>query len=705
MWRRLLLLSGVLGVAGWLAGTVSGQETAGPPSTQPTTSEASIANQAAPASGRGAGPMSIEELSVELGFEGSYDERTVRTKSSFWPVPATRQMNQSRRLEETLGLQSSGNIGGEEVVLYDVGATLGLSQEKYSELGLWPDRRDRSNGDLLQYDVNLTALPRGKITANVFAQKLDSRVPRMFLPSLDRSLERYGGDLLLNDATFPMRLSFEHVDEELTSRTRDLNDDEKRGRDSFRYEGTWQPSRNQSLRLEYEYSDRQEQYSGSNTRFDTRRNYLALNHVWRFGEDDRSSLETLVRWQDETGDLGRDTAEFSSRLRLQHTDKLATNYAFEYLRDGFHCLETDTARGEAGISYQFDPSLLGSVQGYGSEQRADESADACERGTIGNLSYAKDNSLGRSSANLSYYHTETESRSGARRGIVIAESVALHDPLSAFLAHADVDIFSIVVTDSTRTRTLLPGRDYVAVPVGRYTALQRLPFGAIADGDTVLASYTYDVRDDYQVRRDRADLRIQHDFKFGLSPYYAGSLQDEDIDRDRFLPFRERDVNRHRLGATYRRPRWSAGLEYEYNDDSLDPFQAVHGNGDVVLFRNAWHELDGKATVSRFWFDGTDDLASHDTTLADLGMTYRYVLAPRLEANSSAMYRYEDDSLFGVTHGVDLTAAVDWRIGYFTLRFETEYDLLHLPGSDDDGFSFWVKLKREISVITKGRPE
>lgn len=696
MWSRPLLFGAGVALAGVFVGNALAQEAVNPATTQPAE-----AAPAAPESERRAAPMSLESLSFNLGFEGSFDERTVRTRSAAWPRRITRQINQATRLEETLGLESGGNIAGEDVLLFDVAADWGLSQEWYTEMGSGPDRHDHTNGDLVNYDLSLTALPRGKITATGFAQKLDSRVPRMFLPSLDRSLNRYGGEVLFNDSRFPMRLSFEHIDEQLRSRTDSLYDDEDRGRDSFRYEGTWQPSRRQALRLEYEYADREEQYSGSDTQFDTRRNYLSLNHVYRFGADKKSSLETTLRWQDETGDLGRDNNELSTRLRLQHTDTIATNYALQYLQDRFQRLKTETRRGEAGLTWKYDPSWTAALQGYGLEQRADGGADTCEWGALGNVSYSKDNSLGRFSTNLSYHHTETEARSGERRGIVVGESVTLNDPLSAYLAHAEVDLPTIVVTDAARTRTYLPGRDYVAVRVGRYAALRRNPLGMIANRETVLVSYTYNVRDDFGVRRDRVGWRIQQELKFGLTPYYAGSLQYEDLDRNRRAPFAGRDVNRQRVGATYRRDRWSTGLEYEYNDDSLDPYQAVHGNGDVVFYRNAWQQLDGKATVSRFWFDGTNDLPSHGTTLADVGLSYRYLLAAQLEANSSVMYRYEDDSLYGVTHGVDLTAALDYHIGYFTLRFEVEYDLLHLPGSEDDSYAFWIKLRREIPVITK----
>ena len=70
-------------------------------------------------------------------------------------------------------------------------------------------------------------------------------------------------------------------------------------------------------------------------------------------------------------------------------------------------------------------------------------------------------------------------------------------------------------------------------------------------------------------------------------------------------------------------------------------------------------------------------------------------------ANASATYRYEDDSLYGITHGVDLSGALEWKLGYFSLLLEAEYDALDLPGSSDDGFGVWLKLKREIPVIAR----
>ena len=697
MMRNLIRASSVFGAVCLLPLAAA----ADTPTTQPDRPEANEAQAETP---KTTGPKSLfdfQDLTFELGFEGRADRRRVRFDTNEWFSRRYRQTNRAYGFEETLGVRSEGSFFNERLLQFDLAARWGLTQERFSETGSGPDLREDPHGDLLEYDLNFTLLPRGVVSANAYATRLDSRIPRAFQPSLDRTLEKYGAGLFVNHRIFPMRFTFEHVWDELTSRTRNLIDDEQRGRDTFRYEGTWQISDRHSLRLEYQYDDRREQYSGGDTRFDTTRNYLTLNHILRFGRDGRSSLETLARFQDETGDLARDTVEASTRLRLQHGDSLSTNYAAQFLRESFQELTTRTWRGEAGVTHQLGETLVSSLQLYGLRQSADENADFSESGGIANVSFSRDNPLGRFSANLSYNHVATDTDDGAQRGIVIAESVTFRDPLPAYLAKDDIDLLSVVVTDVNRTRTYLPGRDFLAMPLGRYMALRRVPTGQIADRQTVLVSYTYRVSRDYDISRDRIDLRVQQDFKFGLTPYYAGSVQDEDIDEPRYLRFRARNVNRHRVGATYRQKLWSAGLEYEFHDDTIDPYQAMHFNGDVVLWQNAQHQLDGKATLSRFWFDGSDGLAPRDTTLLDLGASYRYSLAQGLEVNAGAMYRYEDDSLYGLTRGVDLTGALEWKLGYFSLRFEAEYDVLDLPDSSDDGLAVWLKLKREIPLIAR----
>lgn len=687
----VLIILGVLG-ADWTASVLAEESSTDPPVDETQTPPTPPHNF-----------MSLTELSAELGFETELQKRTVRTDAQGFDQPRFDQKNKEHRFEETLGLTAAGNIVDERTLLYDAMIRGGLSQERFSESapGFLLDQSKNPNGNIFEYDLRLQALPAGTISANGYASKLNDRIPRPFLPSVDRTRERYGAGLFYNDSKLPMQLTFDHLFDDLTSGTRSLQDDEEQGEDTLRYEATWQPTDYHALSLTYEHERRSDRYSGTSTRFDTTRNYFSLTDAVQFGSDHRSRLDTLIRLEDESGDLPRDSYEFTPLLRLQHTDSLFTTYRFQSLKQKYYQLQTDTLRGDWGITHQFEKLLTSTLGLYGFRQDSNDNADFKEWGGVSNFALNKENTLGNFSGNLAYTHSQSNANDGRRGSVVLDESVTFRDPLPAYLAQPNVQRFTIVVRDSVGVSFFLEGRDYLVVHIRDVTALQRVPTGFIRDRQTVLVSYTYEAYDNFRVDRDRVDLRVQQDFKNGLTPYYALSLQDERIDPQRDLTYGDRNINRHRLGAIYRRPRWSVGPEVEYNDDSVDPYKAVHLNGDVILLQNERHQLNAHGASSYFRFDGLGDLEAHDSTILDMGLTHRYLLAPRLEVNSSALFRFENDSLFGETQGVDLTSSVSYRIGQMTVLIEAEYDMLDLPGSTDNSLGLWLKVRREITIIQR----
>lgn len=645
------------------------------------------------------GALSLDELTAELGFESELERRTVRTDSFGLGRPRFDQRNRTYRFEEVLGLTARGSMVNERTLLYDAMVRLGLSQERNKENGPGLDRSTGPDGTILEYDLRLKAFPAGRVSVDAYASQLDDRLPRPFLPSLDRRRERYGAGLTFNDPKLPMSLTYDHTFDSLTSGRRDLVDDEELGEDTLRYEATWQPTDDHSLNIEYEFERRSDRFSGTRTRFDTERNYVAASDAILFGDDRRSRLDTLLRLEDESGDLARDAFEFAPQLRLQHTDSLFTTYRAQFLEEQFDRLNTHTARGDLGLTHQWRDLLTSNVGFYGLRQDADNASDLEEWGSLANFAFRKENDLGALSANLSYLHSRTQTNDGRRGGVVIDEAVTFRDPLPPQLSQRNVDLLSIVVRDALTPRVFLPGVDYGVISTGDVASLVRIPTGGILDRQTVLVSYTYRTFDNVEAVRDRIDLRLQEDFQNGVTPYYALSFQDERLTKQPFLFLRDRDVNRHRIGFTYRRPRWSVGPEYEFNDDSVDPYQAGHLSGDVMVWQSARQQLSANGRMSHFRFEGLDGLDARYTTLVDLGMSHRYVLSRDFETNASALYRFQNDSLFGETQGVDVTASLSYRIGDFTLLVEAEYDMLDLPGSTDNSLGVWLKVRREIPII------
>ncbi len=642
--------------------------------------------------------LHVEELKFTLEFDAEYQRRTARTDAQFNRIRYA-QDNEEYRFRESLLIDSRGHLFGENVVQYDTYVRFGLVQEHFSENDPFQERGKSPDGRLLEYDVKFQILPAGKVSASVYASRLDDRIPRPFLPSLERDRERLGGQVFFNDSTVSMTLGYDHVRDDITSGRDALIDDEKTKEDTFRYEISWTPTEHQTLQLEYVYVDREEQYSGNYDDFKATRHNISLYHNIEFGPDFAHKLDTRFRIEEESGDLARDRAEASTQLRLQHGDDVFTTYKLLYLKEKYHTLRTQTARADFSLTYQPTPDLTGTVGLYAFYQDGGHNADTTEFGGSGHLAYSRENRLGRFSANVSYLHSDTHGSDGETRGFIIDEAITIRGTQFAFLAQPFVEPLSVVVWGPNTL--YYPGVDFIFVQSGDLTAIVRLPTGRILSGQSVFVSYTYRTFDNGDTRRDRVDLRLQQTLLDDLNVFYAMSYQNEDITRRRFTNYPERDIQRHRVGFDYRRPMWSFGLELEYNDDDVDPFKAMHVNGDVTFVREGGHELGGRSNLSQFWFDGLNELDNRRATMLDTGLFYRYVASDRFEASASASYRFENNSLTGETHGVDLAAALEYKIGELSVLVEAEYDMLDLPASTDNTAAVWFKVRRSFPVISR----
>lgn len=163
--------------------------------------------------------MTFRALSLELGVDSEWRRRETITDPAVLRYPRYSQMDQYRRFQETVGVRTEGDVGGERFMKFNFAGRWGLGQEAYDERRPGPDLHTAPHGDVLEYDGRITLFPAGKISANAWASRLDDRVPRPFLPSLDRRRETYGADLVYNDRVLPMRLAYEDSFERLTSQS------------------------------------------------------------------------------------------------------------------------------------------------------------------------------------------------------------------------------------------------------------------------------------------------------------------------------------------------------------------------------------------------------------------------------------------------------------------------------------------------------
>ena len=101
-----------------------------------------------------------------------------------------------------------------------------------------------------------------------------------------------------------------------------------------------------------------------------------------------------------------------------------------------------------------------------------------------------------------YSVTNDETKPGLNT--VVNESQTLADTVLTFLNNPNVVLSSVVVTNLSGAITYLLNVDYILIPHGILTEIQRLPTGAIPNATTVLVSYQF--QSDLPIKYGTRDL-------------------------------------------------------------------------------------------------------------------------------------------------------------------------------------------------------
>jgi len=645
--------------------------------------------------------LHLDYFQGDVQIESRYDWRRVkdRPRGPAYGRPGYRQRNTLLGFEETLGLRLEGDVVDPGFLRFDVGLRFGLDQQRAVEQRDGMDRRDNDAGWLAEYDVRVDLFSNKPFSAAFYAEREDDRISRLFLPSLRHDRTRVGvmGQWVTDRTT--MRLTLEETRDDYDGRADTFDNEDLRERIA-RVESEFELGEHHELRIDAEYGRLRENYAGSAREFAATRSHLDVSDVILFGSTQQHRLETMLYYQEEQGDLAFDLLEVGPQLKLTHSDSLQTQYKYQFNRYSFEGVTVRTHRGDFDVQHDWRDALTTTVELFGQHQESDENDEIWNAGGSVHWNYRRPNRWGRFSANLGYWYDYERFRQDRGTQVVVNESHRLRDPLPAFLNRPNVIPASVVVTSVDRRRVFIRGSDYVIVRRHGRTALMRLPFGRIADGDSVLAHYLYAANDGRNTQTHEISARIQQDFKNGLTPYYAVTFREQRLSESDPLGFEPNRLNRHRLGLTYRRPTWSAGTEFEINDETIEPYTAGHFSADWQALKQPPHQLDLRVRFSQFCFR---QFVDRDASLFDVGLDYRHEFNSQASFRTAVAYRFEHDTTNGDTHGVDVQSELAYRIGQLTLSMAVEYDALRIASSDDDGVSIWFKVRREFPDLLRRR--
>lgn len=640
--------------------------------------------------------LKLDYLDAYFEFEGEYGYTRVDSPRRFGSSPGRRQKNTDWRFEQRIGLRFGGTVIDPEFINFGGEISFALTQDRFHEETDLISQTDRDRGYQLQYDLRADFFPSGDRSGSVYAMRRDQRINRRFQPSLVEDRTELGTHWLLRHDKIPMEFSYDYRETDRSGNA-DRSDDEHYTDSTFRYSLDWLINERQKLTLAYEHTNTKQSFQGLRDSFETTRDLLIAEHHWTFGDEQQHELRTRLHWQEESGDFARDFVEIGPQLILNHRKDLQTRWTYQFNRQRYEGFDVESQRLGFQLIKQTYTNLTTTLDFFALYEDIEDDINTVQYGGSVDFQYNRKNQWGHLYANFAFaYDTEEVSGNNGLR-IILDEAQTFRDPVAIILRNRNVLPQSIIVTDTTNRRLFRVGIDYSVIRQGNVMRIVRIRSGAIADGVTILVDYQIRTPQRGQLDTLRVDFSLEQRFKNGFTPYYRLSYRNQEDDVSLGFAPRQDRTNHHRIGFTYEQQRYTVGASFEIFDDTVEPFDAFHVDGLYRFINTSEHTFNGSARFSRLFFEGGFD--DRNVTMVDLELDHRWRLSDSLSAVERIAYRLEDDSTAGTTQAWDVTAGLEYVWGELTSEFVFEYDRLDLPGSTEDDYGVYVRLRREIPNV------
>lgn len=655
---------------------------------------------ATPDSNSRASLLTLRQLDVFIDFEGEYTDSKVTSPPRRFPDPGRTQRNREWVLEQRVGFRFDGAFIDPSVMSFAGEISFGLTQNRFQESIDGITQTDSGTGNVLHYDLRADWLRGKPLSGSAYALRQDDRINRRFQPSLDQDRTGFGTAWAWSTEKLSIELRYDYLDTERTG-NRDRANDEHYTESTLRYALDWRPSDDHRLRLAYEHAETNQEYQGLPDSFENSRDLLNIDHEWRLDRNREHFLRTQLYWQEESGDFARDLLRFGPQLTLQHSETLQTRYTYQLNRERYDGLDITGNRLDFQAIHQLYTNLTTTVDVFALYEDIDDDVDTTAYGGSVDWQYNRKNPYGHLHANLALaYDTEdVDGNDGTR--IILNEAHTFRDPFDVFLRNRNVVIPTIVVKDAAGTRVYRTGVDYLIFQRGNVVELRRLRTGLIDEGDTILVDYQYRTPASGRLDTIRVDFSIEQRFRRGLTPYYRLSYRNQEDEVSTGFARRADRTNHHRIGVRYEQERYTLGAEFEIFDDTIDPYDAFHLDGLYHILQSPDHVMNASARLSRLFFEGGID--DRNVTLVDATVDHRWRLSREWSWIDRLSYRWEDDSIDGITQGWDVTTGLEYVSGPLTAELTFEYDRLDLPDSTQDDVGVFVRVRRELIDVLARR--
>jgi hypothetical protein len=419
-------------------------------------------------------------------------------------------------------------------------------------------------------------------------------------------------------------------------------------------------------------------------RIDVNRFLINANSSYSFSDSAR--LTTTLFNLDSESEVS-DTSSFlwSERLMLKHRPNLRSDYVARFDSRQNENFRSDAWYLSGAVEHRLYENLTTRFEIYRSKDDFSDGEIDTSEGDL-DFRYIRKIPVGVLSITNGYAYRIEDNNIEAATSQVIGESHTLVGTTPEILARPNVDLSSVIVSDTTRTTTYIEGIDYVLSVVGESVTIERSIFGGIADGVTVLVDYSFIARAPFEADRFGVRFGINLNLWRVLRLYYNYNRVNEDLISGT-LPSDLSDDRINRVGASLRW-RWSTtSADYEDRDTVRTP----------LTRRRVQQAFDFRVNRS-FSFGVSASYA--DTDFTEAGSDSRTIAyAGNLRWNLGRWGRLEVNAFSRDIDGESQETRSNGLISKWSIRYGAWAGFVRLEELDEaDHFTFQTRDRRLLTL-------
>lgn len=595
--------------------------------------------------------------------------------------------------EQAIQLETDGYVYHPNFLEFTMAGLFGLTQQDFEQTADERRTTSRDSGERYEFDFSGVFFQRKHYPGNVFARRHRSIEPRPFQSSLQTTTTSYGLIWQYIDLKMPTSIQFNDTDVKIDP----LNpneDDSRHQTTQFRLETGYKFSPNNALTFWYQFRDEKE----DPFEFDFTTNEFTLAHEYDFGDRRQFRLDSELNLFKQKGTFDIDRVRWRELFRITHSEDLESWYRFELIDRrqgnlaGVEPIDERSWLVMGTVEHQTYDSLVSEISGWIQNQTF-SGLEVRRYGAQANFDYRKTNPAGVLHASYRARYVSERRRGDNQPGEVFDERVTFTDPNPVELNNANVILSSIVMTSEDRITRFVEGRDYRVRLLGDVTQLERIPTGRIADGQTALVTYLFEVVGDSDLKTANMDFLIEQEFDWGLTPYYRFRWQDQTLTPSEASGITPDDITAHTIGAEYERGPLRLLAEYEDYDSTISPYRETRIGADLNFrFANG-----ANTTLKSRWTDRTQNPpAQRDTRFLTVEGLYRQNVSRNLYVEGGALYRKQEDSISDNFEGVDVDLSLEWIVRDTEVRVTYEWSTYNGLFAENDASALFVQVRRRF---------